>query len=309
VQEFEFNLEDNLFALHHDLRNKNYQHGDYSSFYIYDPKLRHIHKALVRDRLLHHAIFRALYPIFDKKFIYDSYSCRLDKGVHKGILRLRQFTMKASVNYRSPAYALKCDVKKFFASVNHEILLSLIRKEISDSDALWLIEEILKSYESGLPLGNVTSQLFANIYLNELDQFVKHQLKEKYYIRYCDDFVILHKNKLHLERSVALLEDFLESKLSLRLHPNKILFNKLNHGIDFLGYVVMPRYIVVRPKTKKRIFKRIALKKYQLENGKITEASFNYSIQSYMGILRHCRGFRVGREIINVLKLGKQVKF
>lgn len=309
VQEFEFNLEDNLFQLHQDLKNKNYRHGAYSSFFVYDPKLRHIHKAAIRDRLLHHAVFRFLYPIFDKKFIYDSYSCRLRKGTHRGVTRLRQFTRKVSTNYRIPAYALKCDIRKFFHSVNHDILLSLIEKEISDSGVLWLIKEILESYKFGLPLGNVTSQLFANIYLNELDQFVKHQLKEKYYIRYCDDFIILNKNKGHLEEIIAQVEEFLRLKLRLELHPDKVVLRKLIQGIDFLGYVVMPHYIVVRPKTKKRIFKRIALKRSQLENGKITEASFNYSIQSYMGILKHCRGFRVGRGIINVLKLSKQVKF
>ena len=298
VQEFEFNLEDNLFSLHQDLKSKNYRHGDYLSFYIYDPKLRHIHKATVRDRLLHHAIFRVLYPIFDKKFIYDSYSCRLHKGTHRGVLRLRQFTRKASANYRSSAYVLKCDVKKFFASINHDILLSLIEKEILDYDVLWLIEEILKSYKSGLPLGNVTSQLFANIYLNELDQFMKHQLKEKYYIRYCDDFIILHKDKNHLENIVIVIQKFLNLKLDLKLHPAKIIFRKLNQGIDFLGYIVLPHYIVIRTKTKRRMLKKLRIKKSQLENGMITINAFNHSLQSYLGILKHCKGIGINQEIL-----------
>lgn len=204
VQTFERNLEDNLFLLHQQLKNKTYRHGNYSAFYITDPKLRHIHKAEVRDRIVHHAIYRILYPIFDKSFIFDSYSCRLSKGTHRAVKRLEYFVHKVSRNYTQSCFALKCDIKKFFASVDQKILFELIKKKIKDADALWLIKEIIDSFQresfdyaqdfqreresKGVPLGNLTSQLFANICLNEFDQFVKHWLKVKYYLRYCDDF-------------------------------------------------------------------------------------------------------------------------
>jgi len=143
---FEQNLEDNLFILHRELKNKTYCHSEYSAFCITDPKLRLVHKAKVRDRIVHHAIYRILYPIFDKSFIFDSYSCRLNKGTHRAVRRLENFVKKVSRNYTGSCFALKCDVKKFFASVDHEILKEIIVKKIKDSDILWLLEEIISSF-------------------------------------------------------------------------------------------------------------------------------------------------------------------
>lgn len=193
VQFFERNLENNLFSLNKDLIQKTYRHSNYTAFNIYDPKFRHIHKALVRDRIVHHAIVSLIEPIFDKNFIYDSYSCRKNKGTHKAVKRLAIFIRRVSKNYASSCFCLKLDIKKFFASVDQEILLNLIQKKIAEPNIFWLIKNILNSfsYGTGIPIGNLTSQVFANVYLNELDQFVKHTLKEKYYIRYCDDFVVL----------------------------------------------------------------------------------------------------------------------
>ncbi len=199
VQRFEFNLEDNLFQLHQELKSKTYQHFNYTSFSICDPKPRRIHKAMVRDRVLHHAVFRILYPIFDKGFIFDSYSCRLNKGTHRAVNRLQNFAANQVKTIRRNIFALKCDIRKFFDSIDQDILLDLVKNKIQDIDAIWLIEKIIRSFDKennkGLPLGNVTSQLFSNIYLNELDQFVKHKLKIKYYLRYCDDFMILAENR------------------------------------------------------------------------------------------------------------------
>ena len=148
VQIFERNLEDNLFRLHRDLVNKTYQHGNYNSFYITDPKLRLIHKACVRDRVLHHAIYRILYPIFDKSFIYDSYSCRLKKGTHKAVSRLNFFTRKVSKNYTGRCFVLKCDIKKFFASIDHEVLFLLLKNKIRDENLLRLLQEIINSFST-----------------------------------------------------------------------------------------------------------------------------------------------------------------
>ncbi|EKE16231.1 MAG: RNA-directed DNA polymerase (reverse transcriptase) [uncultured bacterium] len=297
VAEFEFDLENNLFALHEILKNKTFKHCKYTAFNVCDPKLRRIHKAIVRDRVLHHAIFRILYPIFDKSFIFDSYSCRIEKGTHRAVDRLEKFAGKLSRNNTKDIFALKCDIRKFFDSIDQGILIKLIKDKIRDGETFWLIEAIIKSFSKGLPLGNVTSQIFANIYLNELDQFIKHNLKEKYYLRYCDDFIILSENENHLVDLTDKINGFLQNKLKLNLHPNKIIIRKYRQGIDFLGYVVLPRHRVLRTKTKKRILKKIKNKHFELQEGFISKESFNQSLQSYLGILKHCEGHKIEMEM------------
>lgn len=301
VQGFEFNLEDNLFTLYRELKSKTYQHSNYTPFCIQDPKLRRIHKASVRDRVLHHAVFRILYPIFDKSFIFDSYSCRLHKGTHRAVSRLEKFTRRLSKNNSRNIFALKCDIRKFFDSIDQSILLDLIKRKINDDNAMWLIRLIVKSFEKekgkGLPLGNVTSQLFANIYLNELDQFIKHRLKIKYYLRYCDDFLILGKNKDYLIGLVSSITNFLKDKLESIIHSNKIIIRKYQQGIDFLGYVALPHHRVLRTKTKKRMFREVADKHQKLQRGLISQESFNQSLQSYLGVLKHCCGYKIKRKL------------
>ncbi|PIP30690.1 hypothetical protein COX25_03400 [bacterium (Candidatus Howlettbacteria) CG23_combo_of_CG06-09_8_20_14_all_37_9] len=282
VKLFERYLEDNLFSLHKELKNKTYRHDDYTSFYITDPKLRHIHKAVVRDRVVHNAVYRILYPIFDASFIYDSYSCRIGKGTHIAVRRLENFARKVGRNYTGPCFVLKCDVRKYFDSVDHKVLKEIINRRVKDENVLWLINGIIDSFkvkgktnsfchsespirprtgfdsesilagsqiksgmtkkqeEKGMPIGNLTSQLFANIYLNELDQFVKHDLQIKYYLRYCDDFVILSDNIGYLKSICAEIDYFLKENLKLSLHPQKVTIRKFREGIDFLGYVVLP---------------------------------------------------------------------
>ncbi len=149
VQNFECHLEDNIFSLRQELENRTYRHGQYEQFNIFDPKFRVIHKAMVRDRLAHHAVYRVLNPVFERSFIFDSYSCRVGKGTHKAVDRLEQFARKVSQNYSGPCWALKCDIKKFFASVDHKILFKIIARRISDLRALRLLGEIIKSYPNG----------------------------------------------------------------------------------------------------------------------------------------------------------------
>lgn len=294
VAQFEFSLEDNLFSLHRSLEQKSYEPEQYTSFYVRDPKLRLISKATVRDRVLHQAVFRILYRIFDPTFIHDSYSCRRKRGVHRGVLRLERFAKQVTRNYHRPAYVLKCDVRKFFDSIDQKILVNIIERKISDPEALWLIRKIVNSFSTqsgkGLPLGNVTSQLFANIYLNELDQFVKHELKQKYYLRYCDDFVILGLDRAELFAFLPHLKHFLSKKLELIIHPGKVSLRKVNQGIDFLGYVVLPHYKALRTTTKHRILNRAA-------RG-IPENSW----QSYLGMLKHCRGFKILTKMLAATK-------
>jgi len=304
VSEFEKNLEDEIFRLHRDLKSKTYRHSNYTSFYITDPKLRHIHKAVVRDRIVHHAIYRVLYPIFDKGFIFDSYSCRNGKGSHKAIDRFEAFARRASRNYSKQCFVLKCDIRKFFASIDHRILKNLIRKNVSDPDTTWLVNEIIDSFGEnrerkgssqisfdfyqpvGTPIGNLTSQLFANVYLNDLDQFVKHTLKFKYYIRYCDDFVIFSNNQKELIKLKGQIANFLAEHLRLTLHKDKVVVRKLSQGVDFLGYITSPHFRVLRTKTKKRLLARIN----------------EQNLSSYLGVLKHCNGYELEKLIRNELE-------
>ena len=298
VGHFEFQLEHNIFKLHHQLADKTYQHGHYSDFYIRDPKVRHIHKALVKDRILHHAVFRILNPVFDKAFIPNSFSCRLGKGAHKGVKAVERMIRKESENYTKQCFVLKCDVKKFFASVNHQILTDILRKKIKDKDLIWLLNEIVGSFspedidfieKRGLPIGNLTSQLFANIYLNKLDQFVKNDLKIKHYARYTDDFVVISEDKSYLESLLKPIQDFLENTLKLQLHPNKVSIRKISWGTDFLGYVILPHYLQLRTKTKHRIIRKTKDRIEEYKKGQINETTLNQSLNSYLGVLSHAK--------------------
>jgi retron-type reverse transcriptase len=293
ISQFEFWLEDNIFTLHKELIEKRYIHDLYEAFYICDPKRRHIHKASVRDRVMHQAIFRVLYPIFDPSFIYDSYSSRNLKGTHAGVVRLTDACRKVTGNWRSTAYALKCDIRKFFDSIDHTTLRSLLLKKIADPEMVWLIDLIFDSFEKekgkALPLGNVTSQLFANVYMNEFDQFAKHVLKAHYYFRYCDDFIIVHEDRAYLESCIEKIRTFLKEELMLNLHPDKIEIRKIRQGIDFLGYVTLPHAHVIRTKTSRRAIRKLNLARENLEKEKINTVTFESTVSSYLGIFDHCQ--------------------
>lgn len=259
VTEFSMNFMDNILSLHHALTGRTYCHGGYQAFKVTDPKVRDIHKASVRDRLLHHAIYRILYPFFDQKFIYDSYSCRIGKGTHRAINRFRDFARIVSRNNTRSAWVLKCDVRKFFANIDHLILKKILAKYFADEDVLWLLDQIIDSFHPGLPLGNLTSQLLVNIYMNEFDQFAKRELKIKFYIRYADDFVIISESKRSLENLLSRISDFLREQLKLHLHPNKVSIKTIASGNDFLGWVHFPTYRVIRTSTRRRMVARLKM--------------------------------------------------
>lgn len=280
VQEFGLHLMDNLFLLHRNLLNHTYRHGGYQAFNMSDPKPRNIHKASARDRLLHHAVYRILYPYFDGKFIPNSFSCRLGKGTHKALNRFREFSLKTSKNNTKQCWILKCDIRKFFASIDQNILMDILRSRVLDQSVQWLLGEIIASFHStapgrGLPLGNLTSQLLVNVYMNEFDQFVKHKLKVKYYIRYADDFVIFSQNRTYLENLISKIGNFLSEKLKLTLHPQKVFVKTLSSGVDFLGWIHFSDHRVLRTATKRRMMRRIA--------GSPKPEVLN----SYMGLLKH----------------------
>lgn len=296
VQIFERKLEDNLFSLHQSLKSKTYRHGSYQEFYVQDPKQRHIHKAQVVDRVIHHLLYKYLYSLFNKSFIYDSYSCRLNKGTHKAVKRLEKFSRIVSKNYTRGCWVLKLDIKKFFASVDHQILKELLRKKIVDEDILWLFNQVIESFPKGVPLGNLTSQVFANIYMNGLDQFIKHRLKIKYYMRYADDFLILFSDDrlVYHSKLTNKIAKYLKDNLKLELHPKKIILRKLSWGIDFLGYIILPYYILPRTKTKKRMFKKL--------REKLNSKNFDQSLQSYLGFLSHANSFKLKQNLTNYLQ-------
>ncbi len=281
VQEFQFNLMDNILALHHDLINGTYRHGDYQEFKINDPKPRIIHKATVRDRLLHHAVYRVLYPFFEDTFISDSFSCRIEKGSHRAMKRLKKFASIVSKNNTRTCWILKCDIRKFFASIDQNTLLKILDARIFDKRIVALLKEIISSFPTGLPLGNLTSQLFSNVYMNEFDQFLKHQLKIKYYIRYADDFVLFSQDKSYLEDSIFDIAKFLQETLKLTLHPDKVFIKTLASGADFLGWVHFFDHRVLRTVTKKRMFKKL--------NDK--------NISSYLGLLKHGNAKRLSLQV------------
>ncbi|OGH15097.1 MAG: hypothetical protein A2860_00195 [Candidatus Levybacteria bacterium RIFCSPHIGHO2_01_FULL_37_33] len=193
------------------------------------------------------------------------------------------------------------DIKKFFASVDHKILLELIEKRIRDKDTLWLLREVIQSFKSeidqnrGIPLGNLTSQIFANIYLNELDKFIKHKLKIRYYLRYADDFLFLSSDKEFLRRHIDKLRSFLNNNLKLELHPDKISLRRLEWGVDFLGYIVLPHYILPRTKTERRMVRKI--------KEKINSYSFNQSLASYLGYLIHSNSYNFANNLKNEIWL------
>jgi RNA-directed DNA polymerase len=280
VQDFYARLMPNLFDLHEDLAHHTYKHDGYQAFNISDPKPRSIHKATVRDRLLHHAIYRVLYPFFHQTFIADSFSCRVGKGTHRALGRFQRFAYKVSRNHTRTSWVLKCDIRKFFANIDHAILLELLGQYIPDQDVLWLMERIIGSFHAqeagvGLPLGNLTSQLFVNVYMNEFDQFAKHKLKARHYIRYADDFALLSEDRAWLEAQVPQIESFLRERLHLTLHPDKVYIKTFASGVDFLGWVHFPDHRVLRTTTKKRLLRKI------VRSGK------EGSIASCLGVLNH----------------------
>ena len=292
IQQFAYRLMDNIVELHESLVNHMYAHGGYESFIIHDPKRRHIHKASVRDRLLHHAVYRKLYPFFDRTFIADSFSCRDGKGTHKALDRFQRFAFQAGKNHTRTVLVLKCDIRKFFGSIDQSVLMGLLCESIQDQNILRLLENIIKSYHTefqpgvGLPLGNLTSQLFANVYLDRFDQWVKHRLKVKYYIRYADDFVFLSDARTWLTSVLPCITSFLQEELHLLLHPDKVFLKTVASGVDYLGWVHFSEYCVLRASTRRRMLKRLRFCP--------TEAT----LQSYFGLLSHGNTERLRKDVV-----------
>lgn len=321
ILEFNYNLEIEIINLQKELETKNYQTGDYKVFQLVEPKNRQISAAPYRDRVVHHALCNVISPIFEKAFIPDCYANRLGLGTHKALKRFTQFA-------RSSRYILQCDIKKYFASIDHEILKRKIRQKIKCPDTLWLIDLIIDrsnpqetvlnyftgddllaplTYRKGLPLGNLTSQFFANIYLSQFDHFIKEHLRAKQYLRYVDDFALFSDDRDFLKSANLEIESYL-SKIRLLLHPNKTHLFETLYGANFVGFRVLQDRISVISKNVSRGRKRI---KYLLKKIKLQKCSIiklYCSIQSWKGHLQHGNTWKLQQQLFSGLDLIQDVR-
>lgn len=309
VMKFSFNLEENLMDLREELLNKTYSIGGYREFFVYEPKKRLIMALPFRDRVVQWAIYQLVNPIFDNMYIFDSYGCRVNKGTHKAVKRLH-YWLKQVGNKDKKYYYLKLDVSKYFYRVDHKVLIDILRKRIADKNLLWLLETIINYDEisfglklngnvdneedrikgKGMPIGNLTSQMFANLYLNELDQYCKRTLGIHFYVRYMDDVIILSDDKKKLHEYKNLIQVFLEDKLKLNLN-NKTAIRPISLGVEFVGYRLWPTHVKIRKKTALKMKRRLKYVKKQFERKELTLDKVNATVQSYMGILKHCNSY------------------
>lgn len=300
---FERNIEDNLFSLYRELSTGKYHHRAYEFFRISDPKKRDIHKADIRDRIVHQIIYDYLSDSFEPIFIEYSYSSRVGKGSHLAVKQLHIFSQDIAKRNFGRCYGVKLDVRKYFENIDHNIIFDIICKNIYDERIRKVIWEIIDSFHcksrKGIPLGNITSQIFANIYLNELDQFVAKKLKVRHYVRYNDDFVILDYNKERMVEFARKAKIFVGNKLLLKIPKEKITFRKLKWGIDFCGYIVLSNAILLRRKTKRRMLKNIFHVSERFEKGEIASRDFFKVFNSYCGLLKHCNSHNLKNKIIS----------
>ena len=349
---FEVDYEHNLVQLCEEINNGIYQIGRSVAFIIDKPVKREIFAADFRDRVVHHLGIGKLNQLFEKQFIHDSYSCRTGKGTHFGIQRVDRFIRQCSANYTNDCYILKLDLQGFFMSINKNILFAKLEQFIQekynepDKDLIIKLSKqiilndptkncIIKGNRSdwddlpetkslfhskpncGLPIGNLTSQVFANFYLDSFDHYVKHDLKIRYFGRYVDDFVIVHKDKDYLKKLIFKLTDFLQSELQVTIHPKKVYLQHYSKGVKFLGTVILPNRIYIANRTKGNFYN--AIEKHNqiardhspcgikrsfgkaIPQGKPTkeeQQAFQCSMNSYLGIMKHYKTYRLRRQMI-----------
>ncbi len=304
VQIFEASLEDELWNLHSDLKQGVYAHRGYTEFRIHDPKERVIHKATVRDRIVHRLVYNELLPMFHKRWLDCSFSCRPAFGQHRSVRYVRQMIVQASRNYRAPCTVVKLDIQKFFEHIDHEVLLKLLSRRVSDLCMRELLSKIVTSHSdssiTGLPIGNLTSQIFANVYLHELDWFVKHSLRQKFYARYADDFLCLVFSDTEAQKYITDVSKFLTERLRLTVHPRKIIVRTVEQGIDWLGIVLLDGYSVLRPATRARMFRRVTSLMHVVGN---ETARVQSVFGSYSGLLQGVACWRSDRALRQTIAL------
>ncbi len=324
--DFEFELEKNIYELYEEILNDTYEIGKSICFVVTEPKLREVWAGAFRDRIVHHLIYIAIKDRFLRRFIKDTYSCIPGRGTLRGSLQARNYARKVSRNYSKPAYFLKVDIANFFNSIDKQILYDEISKYVFEPWLLRLIEKVLfhdpknnvymkspkwlyealPKYKSlfntdprkGLPIGNLTSQFFSNVYLNPLDQFVKHQLHCKYYCRYVDDMILVHEDPGYLNYAYAEINKFMQNNLALKLNHKKKNLNSIYRGFDFVGHVVKPNRIHLRPRTVKKSFNTI--KKWKNSANRFSQeelVTFRNRINSYLGMCRHVNAYALRKKL------------
>lgn len=313
VQEFEQNLQENLKELHCELSAETYRPLPLITFILRDPKTRKISVSDFRDRIVHHALCNVIEPIFEKRFIYDSYANRKGKGTSAALRRFHQFKRKTSKNGSKVdekfnnnyvcGYILKADVRHYFDAVDHKVLLNIISRKIGDEKVMRLIGKILANHKTtqqgkGMPLGNLTSQFFANIYLNELDYYVKHSLKAKCYLRYVDDFVIFHESREALERYKEQINCFLQEKLRLELHPDKSKIKPLAKGLDFVGYRIFYYFTLLRKRNIKKIDSKLREIEDLYKNRLIYKETIDAILNGWFGYMNGSNTFKLQQKIL-----------
>lgn len=321
VLRFSANLEEELLAIQRELQSKTYEIGEYHKFIISEPKKRLIMALRFKDRVVQWAIYRQLNPIFDSQFIYDSYACRIDKGTHAALDRLQYWLRQADRRGKETGrewYCLKMDITKYFYRVNHATLLRILERKIKDRDLLWLLERIVncdreafglpldadiaqgaeveRLTECGMPIGNLTSQMFANLYLNEADQYVKHELKERFYMRYMDDMLILGDDKKHLQEIKDKVERFLNAELKLNLN-GKTSIRPIRCGIEFVGFRVWSTHRKLRKTSAKKLKRGLKWIQRQYAEGNVTLDQIRPNLMSYLGVMKHFDSYRLRKKI------------
>lgn len=316
---FEYNLENEIGRLVWELKNNRYRPSAYHHFIVSHPKMRAIAAPAFRDRVVQQSLVSIINPIFEKTFIYDSYACRKEKGTHFGAKRVKKF-LKASHSLYSnqQVYVLQTDIKSFFASMSWGVLKKMITKKIKDPKTLNLINQFITIHlisttstqsnkeikkvintdeQKGLPIGNLTSQLFANIYLNQLDHFIKEILRQRWYARYMDDFLIINRSKSELHQIQKEISKFVNEQLELQLHPRKTVIYPVKNGVPFVGYRIFYDHTLIRANSLLRMQKRLKNKKQQLINKEITQEEFEQSVSSFQGHLNHADSYWLQKQM------------
>ena len=300
VKRFQKNLRRNLLKLSDELSSQTYKPNKLTTFILRDPKTRKISKSAFRDRVVHHALCNLIVPLLERVFIYDSYANQIGKGTLKAIERFDNFKRKISKNNTRKCFVLKADIKHYFKEIDHQILVNIIKRKIKDKKVIWLIKQILSvnNKTKGMPLGNLTSQFFANLYLNELDTFVKHKLKAKYYIRYVDDFVILHESKERLEKLKLEINSFLIEGLKIELYPSKSNVLKLDSGINFLGLRIFYHHKLLRKTNLRNFDKKFNNLRILFNEGIISKEKALGSLEGWMAYCSHANTHKYRKHLI-----------
>ncbi len=314
VCRFDLFLEQNLFKLQWELQTGRYSPYPYTYFIVSDPKTRHVAAPNFRDRVFHHSLVSIIEPLFDNSFITDSYACRKEKGTHYAKGRVKKFLQAARSIYGKETliYILQCDISKFFSSISWDVLETQVKEKITDPKIQSLLTSIITTHiiyaregklevlpqqvvspkeRKGVPIGNLTSQLFANIYLNPLDHFVKEKLKARFYGRYMDDFFIIHPDKEFLKQARREIQEYLWQVLRLTLHPRKTIIQNVQNGVTFVGYRIFYDHVLIRGNTLRRFQRKYTKRKNQFKDGIITQGKLTNIEFSFKGHLQYANAY------------------